>query len=140
MAEVQEWLAKIPTFRAHYSQHGHLRESQQRFEIWTSGTIAPDALAKLELEKINRVKAKIDWKDGEAVLALARAGKEKALADALNQHFFRHPFAEVAKQLQADEFVGKLPTWMAPATSSLPVQKGPAIEVVSLDDELDAAE
>ncbi|AXB76590.1 hypothetical protein TQ38_008820 [Novosphingobium sp. P6W] len=103
-------------------------------------TIAPDALAKLQDEQARRVKAKIDWKDGDAVLALARAGKEKALADALNQHFFRHPFAEVAKQLEADEAAGKLPSWMAPATSNLPALQGPAIEVVSLDDELDAAE
>lgn len=140
LAEVEEWLAKIPTFRAHYAQHGYLREAEQRFEIWTSGSIAPDALAKLKEEQVRRVKAKIDWKDGDAVLALARAGKEKALADALNQHFFRHPLAEVAKQFEADEAAGKVQSWMVPTRSKLPEFKGPAIEVVSLDDELDAAE
>ncbi|MDT8873013.1 hypothetical protein RAA17_22675 [Komagataeibacter rhaeticus] len=97
---MEEWLAKIPIFRAYYAQHGYLREAEQRFEIWTSGTITPDALLKLKNEQTRRVKAKIDWKDGNAVLALARTGKEKAIADALNQHFFRHPFAEVAKQLE----------------------------------------
>lgn len=117
-----------------------LREAEQRFEIWTSGSIAPDALAKLKEEQVRRVKAKIDWKDGDAVLALARAGKEKALADALNQHFFRHPLAEVAKQFEADEAAGKVQSWMVPTRSKLPEFKGPAIEVVSLDDELDAAE
>lgn len=140
LAEVEEWLAKIPTFRAHYAQHGYLREAEQRFEIWTSGSIAPDALAKLKEEQVRRVKAKIDWKDGDAVLALARAGKEKALADALNQHFFRHPLAEVAKQFEADEAAGKVQSWMAPTKSKPPEFKGLAIEVVSLDDELDAAE
>ncbi|SUB01004.1 Uncharacterised protein [Pannonibacter phragmitetus] len=140
LAEVEEWLAKIPTFRAHYAQHGYLREAEQRFEIWTSGSIAPDALAKLKDEQVRRVKAKIDWKSGDAVLALARAGKEKALADALNQHFFRHPFAEVANHLEAGEAAGKVPSWMAPAKSNLPEFQDPVIEVVSLDGELDAAE
>lgn len=140
LAEVEEWLAKIPTFRAHYAQHGYLREAEQRFEIWTSGSIAPDALAKLKDEQVRRVKAKIDWKSGDAVLALARAGKEKALADALNQHFFRHPFAEVANHLEADEAAGKVPSWIAPAKSNLPEFQDSAIEVVSLDGELDAAE
>lgn len=101
LSEVEEWLDKIPIFRAYYAQHSLLREAEQHFEIWTSGVIAPDALAKLEDEKERRLKAKINWKDGKAVLALARAGKEKAVADALNQHFFRHPFAEVAEQLEA---------------------------------------
>ena len=89
---------------------------------------------------VRRVKAKIDWKDGDAVLALARAGKEKALADALNQHFFRHPFAEVAKGLEADEAAGRIPSWMAPPKSNLPALHSPAIEVVSLNGGLDAAE
>lgn len=103
LAEVENWLAKIPTFRAHYSNHSALREAEHRFEIWTSASIEPDALAKLEEEKQRRVKAPIGWKDGDAVLALARAGKEKSIADALNQHFFVHPYAEVARQIEAGE-------------------------------------
>lgn len=43
--------------------------------------------------------------DGKAVLALARDGKEKAIADAMNQHFIEHPFATVAKALAADASV-----------------------------------
>lgn len=100
--EVEIWLQKIATIRGHYAVHSTLREAEHRFEIWTSGEIEADALKLLQEEKARRVKSPIDWKDGDAVLALAKAGKEKGIADALNQHFFRHPFAEVAKQLEAN--------------------------------------
>jgi hypothetical protein len=102
LSEVENWLSKIAIIRADYRTNPYLREAEHRFEIWTSGTIAPDALKLLIEEKVKRVKAPIDWKDGQAVLDLARAGKEKGIADALNQHFLAHPFVEVAKQLEAD--------------------------------------
>lgn len=112
--EVEVWLKKIAIIRAHYAAHNTLREAEHRFEIWTSGTIDADALALLKEEKAKRVKAPIDWKDGDAVLAQARAGKEKGLADALNQHFFKHPYADVAKQLEADH----PPEYLLPALST----------------------
>lgn len=149
--EVEIWLKKIPIIRAHYANHSALREAQHRFEIWTSGTIDADALALLEAEKAKRVKAPIDWKDGDAVLALARAGKEKGIADALNQHFFKHPFAEVAKELEADNPpVFALPSFMMPPFEPDTADRSPELPALpslsavimecSLDDELKAAE
>ena len=150
-AEVEGWLQKISIIRAYYGVHNTLREAEHRFEIWTSGTIDPDALALLEAEKAKRVKSPIDWKDGDAVFALAGAGKEKGIADALNQHFRKHPFADVAKQLEAEN----------PPEIALPLLDTPAfgesgrsvitlaaavpplsayITEVSLDDELNAAD
>jgi hypothetical protein len=99
-AEVETWLRKITTIREHYRVQPHLREAEHRFELWTSGTIELDALALLEEEKLRRLKSPIDWKDGQDVLALARAGKEKGISDALYQHFIHHPYAEAAKQLE----------------------------------------
>ena len=93
IAEVEEWLRKIPTFRAHFRGHSSFREAEHRFEIWTSGTINQDALALLEHEKAKRTKAPIAWKDGQSVLQLATAGKEKGISDALKQHFLRHPLS-----------------------------------------------
>lgn len=149
-AEVEIWLKKIPIFHAHYANHAALREAEHRFEIWTSGTIDADALYLLKEEKAKRSKAPIDWKDGDAVLALARAGKEKGIADALNQHFFKHPFAEVGKTLAAEnppEF--NFPSFMMPAFKpdtgpgpsglpALPDLSGMVTEC-SLDDELKGA-
>ena len=94
--EVKEWLAKTVTMRAHLSAHSSFREAQHRFELWTSGTFTADAIAYLTTEQAHRTRAPIDWKDGSAILALAVTGKEKAVADALQQHFLKHPLAEVA--------------------------------------------
>lgn len=52
----------------------------------------------------------------------------------------RPPFAGVAKQLEVEQAVGKLPSWMAPATTNLPALQGSTIRIAPLDDELDAAE
>ena len=91
--EVNKWLKKIPTIRTHYRSQTSLREAVYRFEIWTSGTIDSDALDLLKKEKEQRVKHPIAWKDGQDVLSLAREGKEKGIADALNQHYLRHPLS-----------------------------------------------
>ena len=123
---------------------------RQEPQVLSSGTIDADALYLLKEEKAKRSKAPIDWKDGDAVLALARAGKEKGIADALNQHFFKHPFAEVGKTLAAEnppEF--NFPSFMMPAFKpdtgpgpsglpALPDLSGMVTEC-SLDDELKGA-
>ena len=98
LEEVKVWLGKIATIRASHQAH---HEAQHRFEIWTSGTIDPDALELLKEEQAKRTKAPIFWKDGAAVLELASDGKEKGIADALKQHFLHHPLAEVAAALPA---------------------------------------
>lgn len=143
--EVETWLKKTAIWRAHYRSHPTLHASKLRFEIWTSGTIAPDALALLKKEKVKRTKVPIDWKDGEVVLDVARQGKEKAIADALRQHFLNHPFADVAKKMAADQAAGIVlpfsPTGTEVAVAPLPPLPAlPLKAVISLDDELKAAE
>lgn len=98
--EVRIWLAKAAVMRAHLASHAHYREAEHRFELWTSGKFEPDALALLNAEKLKRTRAPIDWKDGDAVLALGSTGKEKAMTDAFRQHFLNHPLSEVAYVLQ----------------------------------------
>lgn len=94
--EVQEWIDKLPTFHAHYRQHPSLREAKLTCELWTTGTFEEEALELLRKEKRARVNRPIDWKDGSAVLILAATGKEKAISDALYQHFLKHPLARVS--------------------------------------------
>jgi hypothetical protein len=96
-AEVEEWIAKLPTIRGHLRAHPTLREAKQVFEIWTTGTIDPDALVLLQSTKSKWTKSEINWKDGQGVLEVAKAGKEKAITDALYQHFLSHPLSEVNK-------------------------------------------
>ena len=93
--EVRTWLAKLPIIREFLANHKQLRAASHRFELWTSGTFSAEAMALLEQEKINRTRMTVDWKDGKAVYDLAIAGKEKAIADSLRQHFVEHPLASI---------------------------------------------
>ena len=89
--EVQDWLRRIPTFRAHLTAREQFREALITFEIWTSGRFEPDAVALLECEQAKRKKSPIQWKDGAQVAGLARNAKEKSISNALNEHFLKHP-------------------------------------------------
>ena len=48
--------------------------------------------AKLKFEQANRTKRPIAWKDGEAVRKISAKLKLKTIGDALDQHFFKHPY------------------------------------------------
>jgi hypothetical protein len=91
--EVQDWLRRIPTFRAHLIRQQRFREAAISFEIWTTGTFTDDALALLEFEKPKRTKTPIAWKDGTQVAEIAKGAKEKAIREALYEHFLKHPLA-----------------------------------------------
>jgi hypothetical protein len=95
LKEVEDWIRRLPTFAAHLRNQPNLRESQIKFELWTSGEFDPDAKALLEREKAKRIKHPISWMEGEDVLKLATKGKEKAIANALREHFLRHPLSQV---------------------------------------------
>ena len=85
--EVDAWLGRIPTFRSHLRNQERFREARQSFEFWTTGKFAADALARLKLEKAQRTRWPIDWKDGNAVSEIAKSAKEKAIRVALDNHF-----------------------------------------------------
>lgn len=95
-ADIREWLCKIAIMREWLSADRMYREAQHRFELWTSGSFTDRALALLKDEQAKRLKAPIDWKDGEGVLQLARDGKEKKMVDAFREHFMKHPLADIA--------------------------------------------
>jgi hypothetical protein len=92
--EVEDWLRRIPTFRTHLTGEQRFREAAISFEIWTTGTFTPDALARLESEKPKRTKTPISWKDGGQVAEIAKNAKEKAIREALYEHFLKHPLAQ----------------------------------------------
>lgn len=94
-ATVSGWLKRTAIFKAHLKAQSQFRESAISFEIWTTGTFAPDALTRLVAEKAQRSRYPIDWKDGAAVLKIARSGRERAVAAAFEEHFMRHPLAAV---------------------------------------------
>ena len=91
--EVNEWIRKLPFMHDYVASHEHLRERNETYEFWTTGTFEPDALVALKVEQARRVKRPIDWKDGEAVRKMAAKLKLKSIGDALDQHFVKHPLA-----------------------------------------------
>ena len=93
VAEVEAWLARTPTFRAHLSQQQGLREAEMSFELWTTGQFTRDALVRLKVERSQRTKSPIKWNDGHAVSEIAKRAKEKAIRVTLDNHFLKHPLS-----------------------------------------------
>lgn len=93
LEDAQDWIRRLPVFLSYLKAVN--REATVSLELWTSGEIANDPLAYLTREKANRTKNPIAWRVGQDVLALAASGKEKAIADALKQHFLHYPLAKV---------------------------------------------
>ena len=89
--EVEDWVKRFPVFTSHLRSDPRYKDSNLRYEIWTSGSFSDDALELLKKEKIARKKIPIDWKDGNAVFSISNTAKEKRINDALKEHFIKHP-------------------------------------------------
>ena len=94
LEEVKEWLGKLPIMRDYVASREYLSERDQTYAFWTTGTFEVDALDKLKLERRNRTKRSIDWRDGKAVREITSTLKLKPIGDALDQHFLKHPLAK----------------------------------------------
>ena len=95
LEEVEHWLSKLPIMRDYVANRPDLREYDQTYAFWTTGTFEPDALAKLTYEQQQRTRRPIEWKDGEAVREIAVQLKLKSISDALQEHFMKHPVAKL---------------------------------------------
>ena len=91
--DVSEWIRKLPVMQDYVASREHLRERNQTFEFWTTGTIASGAAEVLKEERARRTKRPIAWKDGRQVRRMAAELKLKSIGDALDQHFLKHPLA-----------------------------------------------
>lgn len=93
LGEVEQWLQKIPIMKDYVASRDHLRERNQTYALWTTGTFERDAKLRLEVEKVKRTRHPIEWKDGNAVRELAARCRLRAIGEALDQHYFHHPIA-----------------------------------------------
>ena len=93
--EVEHWLGKLSIMKDYVANRVDLREYRQSYAFWTTGTFEPDALEELKRQKQLRTKRPIEWKDGVAVRQVASRLKLKAITDALQEHFTKHPVAKV---------------------------------------------
>ena len=96
LGEVTRWLRKLPIMQDYVASREHLRERDQTYEFWTTGRFNLDALEKLEFEQKNRTKRKIAWEDGKAVRKIAAKLRLKPIGKALDEHFVKHPLAELS--------------------------------------------
>jgi hypothetical protein len=93
-SDIEHWLNHvIPHTRQWMRGHDGLRSARLRFEYWTTGRFAPEALALLEKNRNEIKRFDIDWKDGEAVRRCVAGVKAQFLTDVLRDHFTKTPIA-----------------------------------------------
>jgi hypothetical protein len=91
---VREWMnKKVPIMRDWLINREELRDLPHCFEFWTTATFSQSAIEFLTTAQARLKKFRIAWKDGDEVLALARASRNKRIAETLNEHYLRHPIA-----------------------------------------------
>ena len=91
--DVNDWLKRLPLFKNYINAQDRFRGAQVSFELWSTCTFSDESIRKLEIERKNRIKNPINWKDGSAILALARKTGEQGIVDALNEHYIKHPLS-----------------------------------------------
>ena len=91
--EIDNWLERLPRFRNYIKTQDRFRESQVNFELWSTGTFSDESIRKLKIERKKWIKNPINWKDGSAILTLARETGEQGIVDALNEHYIKHPLS-----------------------------------------------
>lgn len=93
LEDVKDWLGKLPIMQDFVANRDDLREYDQTYEFWTTGTFEANALKKLEFEQKRRTKKTIAWKDGYDIRRVAEKFRLKAIVETLDQHFLKHPVA-----------------------------------------------
>ncbi|MCZ4298294.1 hypothetical protein [Henriciella marina] len=96
--EVEKWLAKLPVHQDYVSNSRHLRERNQQYCLWTSGEFDADALVLLKEEHAKRTRKPIAWRSGKDLRKIAAELKLKAIGDALDQHYLKHPLSDLSFQ------------------------------------------
>ena len=96
LAEVEGWLGKLPVMQDYVASESDLRGRERNYAFWTTGRLEADARARLEQEQERRIKNPISWKEGKDVREMVARLQLKAIGDALNEHFFRHPLSRTA--------------------------------------------
>ena len=97
LEDVKAWLRKLPIMQDFVANRDDLREHDQAYEFWTTGTFEANALSKLKTEQKLRTKKTIVWKDGDDIRRVASRLGLKTIVDALNEHFLKHPVARQVK-------------------------------------------
>ncbi len=98
--EVDRWLVKrIPPVYKEVRASPDWKGRKFHFEFWTTGRLSDASIAKIEKAQaaVRLGRYTLDYYDSESLTAIAKATKDKALIDALRQHFLDHPMAKIQR-------------------------------------------
>lgn len=98
--EVDRWLEKrIPIVYKQAHAESDWRDREFHFEFWTTGRLSDASIAKIKTAQatVRPGRYTLDYCDAEGLTAITRATKDKALIDALRQHFLDHPMAKIQR-------------------------------------------
>jgi hypothetical protein len=96
--EVDRWLDKrIPLVYKQALANSEWRGHTFHFELWTTGRLSETAISKIKKAQETRrpTRYTIGYCDAEGLTTIAKSTKDKALIDALRQHFLDHPMAKI---------------------------------------------
>ena len=99
---INTWIEKkIPIVYQEARAHYEWKNYDITFEIWTTGKFSDEALARLKeaQDQIRSTKYTVVQRDAPALLELAKSTRDSRLIDTLKQHFFDHPLATLAVDL-----------------------------------------
>lgn len=107
--EVDRWLEKrIPLVYKQAQTSPDWKGRDFQFEFWTTGRLSDASIAKIKKAQatVRPGRYTLDYCDSEGLTAIAKETKDRALIDALRQHFLDHPMAKIqraeAKRLRSE--------------------------------------
>lgn len=98
--EVDRWLeVRIPLVYKQARATPDWGGREFHFEFWTTGRLSEASIAKIKKAQatVRPGRYTLDFCDSERLTAIAKATKDKALNDALRQHFLNHPMAKIQR-------------------------------------------
>lgn len=95
-AEVVKWLdERIPVIREVAKRHSEWQDLTQRFEIWSSGRLTPEALLMISERNLQTQKYEIVARGSDQVFEQVLGSNDAGLIRTYEQHFINHPLKEI---------------------------------------------
>jgi hypothetical protein len=99
--DVDRWLnIRIPLVFAQARSNPEWSSCAFHFELWSTGRLSPQAEAKVKeaIATVRPGRYTLDYCVAGGLTTMAKATKDKAIIDALRQHFLDNPMAKIRRQ------------------------------------------
>jgi hypothetical protein len=109
LSAVEHWVTdRVPVMHAALKNEGRFQGCKFNYEFWTCGSFSPEAIAFLEKVAAKTRKYALGWKDGPAVRAYAAEVKPSTMLKVLDEHYFKHPLAQIDKKHDGNAALRKI--------------------------------